>query len=155
MINRFMQLAINEAFFGIKSNAGGPFGAVMACRGKVIAKAHNRVIATNDPTAHAEILAIRKASQKLGRFDLSDCEIYSTCEPCPMCLSAIYWARIPILFYGCNEDDTVEIGFADKIIHNRFKNSSVNTRLKRFQIERKPCMELFKSWKQKPDKTPY
>ena len=155
MINRFMQTAIDEAFSGMSSNEGGPFGAILVCRGMVIARAHNQVIATNDPTAHAEIQVIRKASAKLARFDLSDCEMYSTCQPCPMCLSAIYWARIPKLYYGCTEDDAIEIGFADKEIHERIKNSTKKKRIAPIQIERKACLELFKAWKKKPDKIPY
>lgn len=155
MISHFMRIAIDEAFSGIKKNEGGPFGAILVRMGKVIAKAHNQVIASHDPTAHAEIVAIRKASRILGRFDLSDCEMYSTCQPCPMCLAAIYWARIPRLFYGCSQDDTVEIGFADKDIQDRINNPAIKNPLDLIQIERRACLELFRAWKEKPDKIPY
>jgi guanine deaminase len=105
----FMQAAIEEAFRGMKADEGGPFGAVVVRQGKIIARAHNEVISTGDPTAHAEIQAIRKASQKLGKFDLSACVMYATCEPCPMCLGAIFWARIPRLYYVCSRADAASI----------------------------------------------
>lgn len=149
-----MKTAIEEAATGMNGDEGGPFGAVVVHRGRVIARAHNQVIATHDPTAHAEIVAIRKASKKLGRFDLSDCAIYATCEPCPMCLSAIYWAKISTLYYGCTEHDTIDTGFADKDIHDRIRNARPKN-LVRTQIEREACLELFKAWKQKPDKILY
>ena len=104
-MNPYMQIAIEAAREGMESGAGGPFGAVIVKGGEVIAVAHNEVLATNDPTAHAEIVAIRKATAKLGRFDISDCTLYSTCEPCPMCLSAIHWAGIKKLYFGADRHD--------------------------------------------------
>ena len=123
--NEFFNIAILEAEDGMKNNDGGPFGAVVVMDGKIIAQAHNEVISSNDPTAHAEIIAIRRASKKLGRFDLSDCELYSTCEPCPMCFSAIHWAKIKTLYFGCNNRDAAKIGFDDKFIYDVIRGNSV------------------------------
>ncbi len=142
----FMKAAIKEARKGIEKQEGGPFGAVIVKEGRIIAKAHNRVLSTNDPTAHAEILAIRKASKKLGRFDLSECEIYSTSQPCPMCLSAILWARIKTLYFGCTAKDASKIGFDDSKIYKMFK-SERKMPLKQKQLSRKECLALFDEWK--------
>jgi len=117
-MNNFMEIAVQEALKGIRKKEGGPFGAVIVKDGEIISVGNNQVILTNDPTAHAEIVAIRRASEKLGRFDLSDCEIYTTCEPCPMCYSAIHWAKIPIMYYGASRDDAAEIGFDDKYLYS-------------------------------------
>ena len=118
-MNEFLALALEEARAGIENDDGGPFGAVVVRNGVVISKAHNEVLKRNDPTAHAEILAIREASAILGRYDLSTCEIYSTSEPCPMCFSAIFWARIKRLIFGTTRKDVAEIGFDGPIIHRR------------------------------------
>lgn len=150
-----MQLAIEEAVKGMTNNDGGPFGAVIVNDGKIISQAHNEVIKSNDPTSHAEILAIRKASKKLKRFDLSDCEIYSTCEPCPMCLGAIYWAKIKILYFGCNKEDTVNIQFDDAFIYEDITSTSEKKRLSMFQLERDKCLALFETWRKKADKVQY
>jgi len=107
----FLESAIKEAVKGMRAKDGGPFGAIIVCRGKIIAKAHNTVLKTRDPTAHAEINAIRIASKKLKRFDLSDCELYTSCEPCPMCFSAIHWARIPKIYYAATIADAKKAGF--------------------------------------------
>ena len=115
-MNEYMRIAIEEAEEGVRCDHGGPFGAVVVYNGKVIARGHNRVIATNDPTAHAEMEVIREAARKLGRFDLSDCEIYSSCEPCPMCFSAIHWAKMKNLYFGCSREDAADIGFDDNFI---------------------------------------
>ena len=150
-----MQVAIIEAAKGMTNNDGGPFGAVVVKNGKIVSKAHNEVIKSNDPTSHAEILAIRKAAKKLKRFDLSDCEIYSTCEPCPMCLGAIYWAKIKILYFGCNKEDTVNIQFDDAFIYEDITSKSGKKRLSMFQLERDECLTLFETWKKKADKVQY
>lgn len=152
---QIMQEAIQEAFLGMKNNDGGPFGAIVVKNNKILAKAHNEVIGSNDPTAHAEILVIRRASQKLKRFDLSDCEIYTTCEPCPMCLGAIYWARIKKLYFGCNSEDAAKIGFADKIIYDNFRGGDIKIHLRRFQLERDACLSLFHFWQKKENKIQY
>jgi len=112
-----MRLAITESVKGMRSGEGGPFGCVIVRNGLLVAKGHNRVIGTNDPTAHAEIVALRRAAKRLGRFDLSDCELYASCEPCPMCLSAIYWARISKVYYANTKSDAAKIGFVDEFIY--------------------------------------
>jgi guanine deaminase len=151
----FMQMAVREAFKGMTDNEGGPFGAVIVNDGRAIAKGHNRVVRTKDPTAHAEIVALRRASKKLRRFDLSDCEIYSTCEPCPMCLAAIYWARIRRIYYGCTKEDAAKIGFADESIDAAIKGKLSPRKLRMISMEREGCLKLFAAWEEKPDKVPY
>ena len=113
-MNRFMKAAINEAYKGIRKGEGGPFGAVIVKDGRIISRAHNQVLLKGDATCHGEVQAIRRASKKLGTHDLSGCEIYTTGEPCPMCLGAIMWANIDRVFYGCNIHDTEGIGFRDR-----------------------------------------
>ncbi|MDP2906887.1 MAG: nucleoside deaminase [Nanoarchaeota archaeon] len=154
-MNKFMKKAVKEALKGVNSNEGGPFGAVIVKDGKVIAKGHNMVLKTNDPTAHAEIIAIRKASKKLKRFDLSDCEIYSSCEPCPMCLSAIYWAKIKKVYYGCTKEDAASIGFDDKILYDILKGVCKDTLTEEVQVDREDCLKIFKEWASKADKVNY
>ena len=148
-------MAVKEAFKGMTGNEGGPFGAVIVKDGRVVAKGHNRVVRTKDPTSHAEIVAIRRASKKMGRFDLSDCEIYSTCEPCPMCLAALYWAGISRIFYGCTTEDAAKIGFADESIDDAIKGRLSARKLRMVPMEREGCLSLFAAWAQKPDKVPY
>ena len=115
---RLMHAAITEAAAGLAAAEGGPFGAVIVRDGRVIARAHNQVVALNDPTAHAEVQAIRAACRALGKFDLSGCEIYATCEPCPMCFAAIQWARLDRLHYGASRQDAAAIGFDDAAIYD-------------------------------------
>ena len=148
--NEFMQLAIKEAKKGVRKREGGPFGAVIVCNGKVISKAHNTVLKDKSPIAHAEINAIMKASKKLKKFNLSDCELYTTCEPCPMCLSAVYWARIKKVFFSDNSKEAAKIGFDDKKLYDSFKKNKfpiklIKTRLK----ESKEVMGEFVSLKGK------
>ncbi|MDD4250915.1 MAG: nucleoside deaminase [Candidatus ainarchaeum sp.] len=116
----FMKIALNEAKKGVSGKHGGPFGAVIVCDNKIIAKAHNMVLKNNDPTAHAEINAIRIASKKLKTVNLDNCILYSTCEPCPMCLSAIYWSRIKKIIFSCSRLDAKKAGFDDKKIYDSF-----------------------------------
>jgi guanine deaminase len=151
----FMLLAVAEARRGVDRNEGGPFGAVIVRRGRIIARAHNRVIKTHDPTAHAEILAIRKASRTLGRFDLSECELYTTCEPCPMCLAAAYWAKIRRLFYGCTRQDAARIRFDDRYIYQVIRGRVAHPRLRTVPFERDACLPLFRAWDRKTDKVRY
>jgi len=148
-------MAVEEAFSGIRKNEGGPFGAVILKNGRVVSKAHNRVLKTCDPTAHAEILAIRKASKRLGRFDLSECEIYSTCEPCPMCMAAILWSRIKKLYYGCTKEDAERIGFDDSRFYSVIDIKNDKKLLMKKQIDRKSCIAPFMEWDAKPDKELY
>ncbi len=154
-MDKFMKKAVEEAFKGMRKNEGGPFGAVIVKDGKVIAKGHNMVLKTNDPTAHAEILAIRKASKKLKRFDLSDCEIYSSCEPCPMCFSAIHWAKIKKLYYGCTKEDAAGIGFDDKFIYDVIKGTVKKVQVEMLQVDREECLKPFKEWASKTNKVNY
>lgn len=149
-----MHLAVVQAFLGMRKNRGGPFGAVIVRNGRVVARGHNQVIATNDPTAHAEIVAIRRAAARLKRFDLSDCEIYSTCEPCPMCLAAISWANIRTVYYGCTREDAEKIGFRDKLFYDLL-GKRASRAVRRVQVGRRECLGPFREWERKKDKIGY
>ncbi len=151
----YMKKATNEAYKGMRAKDGGPFGAIIVKNGKIIASAHNMVLKTLDPTAHAEITAIRKATKKLKRFDLSDCEIYSNCEPCPMCLAAIEWARIKKLYYGCTRNDAHKIGFSDKVIYEEIIAAPNTKHLTSVQICDKELIKPFEEWSNKKDKKMY
>lgn len=152
-MNKFMKLAIKEARKGIRNGHGGPFGAVIVKDGEIIAKAHNQVIKNNDPTCHGEMMAIHKACKKLQTFDLSGCEIYTTGEPCPMCLSAILWANIEKIYYGCNILDTEEIGFRDAKFYEMSKIENRNNLI--IELDRKACLKLYNEYKLIKDKTMY
>lgn len=147
-----MKIAINEAQKGILAGDGGPFGAVVVKDGKVISKGHNRVIANNDPTCHGEIEALRKAGKKLKTFDLSDCEIYTTAEPCPMCFCAILWANISKVYFGCNVTDTQKIGFRDKEFEEKMKDKCISTYV---QIDKNECLKLFQNYSDLKNKINY
>jgi guanine deaminase len=154
-MNQFMKLAKNEAEKNLKMNSGGPFGAVIVKGGKVIAKARNMVLETNDPTAHAEINVIRIASKKLKRFNLSDCILYSSCKPCPMCLSAIYWARIKKVYFGCTSKDAEKIGFDDNVIYNFLNGKFKEKKFELIKLDTMNCLDVFKKWEKKEDKKLY
>ncbi|MCX7039019.1 MAG: nucleoside deaminase [Spirochaetes bacterium] len=155
-MNQYMRMALAEALGGMRANQGGPFGAVIvAPGGRVVGRAHNRVIATKDPTAHAEIEAIREASRALGKFDLSDCEIYASSEPCPMCLAAILWARIPRIFYGCAHEQAARAGFSDADILDAVRGEAAAQPVASEQMDEKECLIAFREWEAKPDKVPY
>jgi len=161
-MNQYMRMALAEALGGMHANQGGPFGAVivrhalgMAGTPQVVARAHNRVLVSKDPTAHAEVEAIREASRVLGKFDLSDCEIYTTCEPCPMCLAAIHWARIPRITYGCTREQAAEAGFSDTDIHDAIQGKSDSPSVAAVQLDVRECAEAFREWAQKQDKVWY
>ncbi|MCI5646411.1 MAG: nucleoside deaminase [Bacteroidales bacterium] len=149
-----MREAIRLASANVE-NGGGPFGAVIARGGEIIATGVNRVTANCDPTAHAEVSAIRAAAQKLGTFNLSGCEIYSSCEPCPMCLGAIYWARLDRLFYGNTKADAARIGFDDAFIYKELALPLSERTLRAEQLLGKEAIATFEAWEQKTDKTPY
>ena len=149
-----MREAIRLASANVE-NGGGPFGAVIARGGEIIATGVNRVTANCDPTAHAEVSAIRAAAQKLGTFNLSGCDIYSSCEPCPMCLGAIYWARLDRLFYGNTKADAARIGFDDAFIYKELALPLSERTLRAEQILGKEAIATFEAWEQKTDKTPY
>lgn len=151
-MNKFMFLAIEEAKEGIRNNEGGPFGTVIVKNGEVVAKGHNRVLLNNDATCHGEMEAIRAASKKLGTFDLSGCELYTTGEPCPMCLGAILWSNISRVYYGCNILDTEDIGFRDK----KFYEMSEESKSKFIsELDREACLELYQEYKNISDKKNY
>lgn len=136
-------------------NCGGPFGAVVVKDGEVIARGVNRVTVLNDPTAHAEVSAIREAAKRLGTFDLSGCEIYTSCEPCPMCLGAIYWSRISKVYYGNTKDDALKIGFDDSFIYDELARDKAFRHLKSEQILRDEAQQAFVDWSEKVDKVEY
>ena len=155
-MNPFMKLANEEALKGSQANDGGPFGAVITKNGKLVSQGHNEVLKTNDPTAHAEMVAIRRAAETLGSYDLSGCEIHSSCEPCPMCLAAIYWSRITTAYYGCTKEDAAEIGFDDNAIYEYIKNpGNFQDDLKMIPQDREACLATFEKWLTKADKTIY
>jgi len=150
-----MKVAVEEAFKGMRADDGGPFGAVIVKDGEIIAVGHNHVVESNDPTAHAEIVAIRKASKLLGRFDLSDCEIYSQCEPCPMCFAAIHWAKMKTLYYGATRYDAADIGFDDQYIYDVIQGKANKNQVKVIKIDREECVTPFKEWSKKNNKVEY
>ena len=152
--DELMREAIRLASANVE-NGGGPFGAVIARGGEIIATGVNRVTANCDPTAHAEVSAIRAAAQKLGTFNLSGCDIYSSCEPCPMCLGAIYWARLDRLFYGNTKADAARIGFDDAFIYKERALPLSERTLRAEQLLGKEAIATFEAWEQKTDKTPY
>jgi guanine deaminase len=155
MVIDLMKRAVKEAFIGMRKGHGGPFGAVVTRNGKIIASAHNEVLKTNDPTMHAEINAIRKASKKLKRFDLSDCVLYTSCEPCPMCFSAIEWARINTIYYGCTIKDAEKIGFSDEDIFDDIKRSRKKRKLNEIRICNDEIRAPFREWSEKKNKRLY
>jgi guanine deaminase len=152
-MNHWMQIAYDEAALGMMNNEGGPFGAIIMRDDIIIASAHNEVLKTNDPTAHAEINAIRKASHALGKFDLSDCVLYTTCYPCPMCMCAIFWARIPTVYYASSMDDAAEGGFDDRVFYTMIRNPE--TAIDLCPIDPEKGKELFKKWQEKEDRKLY
>ena len=136
-------------------NGGGPFGAVITRNGEVVATGVNRVTANNDPTAHAEVSAIRNAAEALGTFDLSDCEIYTSCEPCPMCLGAIYWARLKKVYFAKNKTDAKNIGFDDSFIYDELALPRQERKLASEILLHDEAMEAFRLWDRKEDKIEY
>ncbi len=151
---KFMQEAIRLSKENVK-NGGGPFGAVIVKDGKIIAKAVNKVTKNNDPTAHAEVLAIRLAAQNLKSFDLSGCEIYTSCEPCPMCFGAIYWARLDKLYFANTKTDAKKIGFDDSFIYDEISLPYEKRKIPNIQIMRNEALEAFKKWENSDDKIEY
>ena len=149
-----MQKAINLSIENVK-RGGGPFGAVIAKGGKIIATGVNQVTKNNDPTAHAEVSAIRKAARKLGTFDLSGCEIFTSCEPCPMCLSAIYWAHLDKIHYGNTKTDAKNIGFDDSYIYDELKLPPANRKITMNSLLSEEAIRAFEAWTNKDDKVKY
>jgi tRNA(Arg) A34 adenosine deaminase TadA len=151
----YMREAIRLASEGAASGRGGPFGCVIVRRGDVVGRGTNAVTSTNDPTAHAEVTAIRDACRRLGMFQLADCELYTSCEPCPMCLAAIYWARIPTVFYGNRRDDAAAIGFDDALIYEQVALPPEQRTTAMKPLLRNEALASFDLWREKADKTPY
>ncbi|NNE68081.1 MAG: nucleoside deaminase [Pyrinomonadaceae bacterium] len=151
----FMRRAIELARKGVEANNGGPFGAVVVKDGEIIGEGWNKVTSTNDPTAHAEIIAIRDACTKLNSFQLDGCEIYSSCEPCPMCLGAIYWSRPKALYIAGNREDAADAGFDDRFIYDEIGLDHEDQKLKIQTILREEAQEVFAIWKEKEDKIEY
>jgi len=152
--NFFMMRAIELSIESAKTK-GGPFGSVIVKDNKIIAEGSNQVTINNDPTAHGEIVAIRSACQKLNTFNLSGCDLYSSCEPCPMCLSAIYWSRIENVFYANTRIDAKRIDFDDSFIYSEINKDLENRKIKMHQMHRDEALEAFKIWENKEDKIKY
>ncbi|MBI2259004.1 MAG: nucleoside deaminase [Flavobacteriia bacterium] len=151
----FMREAIRLSIENVDKNIGGPFGAVVVKDGKIIARGSNQVTSSNDPTAHAEVVAIREACKELNSFQLDDCEIYTSCEPCPMCLGAIYWARPKKVYYANTKKDAAEIDFDDQFIYEEIELNLNNRKLPFEQMLREEALIAFKNWKNKSDKIEY
>lgn len=151
---KFMRKAIDLSIENVR-NGGGPFGAVIVRNGEVVATGVNNVVPHCDPTAHAEVSAIRKACQKVGDFKLDGCTIYTSCEPCPMCLSAIYWSGIERIFYGNTKQDAEDINFSDKFIYDELALPMTERRVPAVNIMREEALEAFRDWEDKSDKVEY
>jgi len=150
-----MARAIQLSVESVHSGRGGPFGAVIVRNGEIIAEGVNRVTSSNDPTAHAEVVAIRQACTKLGTFELKDCELYTSCEPCPMCLGAIYWARLSRIYYANTAADAAAIGFDDSFIYSELQVIPTERRVPAQQMMHEEALAAFRAWAEKPDKKPY
>src|SRR5712672_3647527 len=155
MNNPFMARAIQLSIDGVHSRQGGPFGAVVVRDGKIVAEGVNQVTSTKDPTAHAEVLAIRKACEKLGVFELKDCELYTSCEPCPMCLGAIYWARLSRIYFANADADASKIGFDDSLIYRELAQPHSKRKIPMIQMMREEALVAFRAWENKPNKIAY
>ena len=153
---KYMTRAIELAQDGVDQNLGGPFGCVIVKEGEIIGEGNNQVTSTNDPTAHAEVVAIREACRKLNTFQLEGCIIYTSCEPCPMCLGAIYWARAERIYIACNRTDAAGAGFDDAFIYDELCGEDfANRRVPLSTMMRDEGLEVLKSWVEKPDKILY
>lgn len=150
-----MARAIQLAIENVRSNRGGPFGAVVVKDGAIISEGMNCVTATNDPTAHAEVVAIREACTKLGSFELRGCEIFTSCEPCPMCLGAIYWARPLRVFFGSTATDAAKIGFDDSLIYSEIQQPHGERKIPMIQMMGAEALEPFRAWLDQPNRRSY
>jgi guanine deaminase len=155
MKEKFMRAAIRLSLVKMRENCGGPFGAVVVQSGKIVGRGWNRVTSTNDPTAHAEVSAIRAACKKLKTFQLDDCELYTNCEPCPMCLAAIYWARLEKIYYANTRKDAARIQFDDDFIYREVAKPVARHKIPMQQLLRPEALKVFAEWKNKPDKIRY
>ena len=158
-MNKYMKIAKELSEDNLKTNVGGPFGACVVKDGKIIGKGSNHVLSNNDPTAHAEVMAIRDACKNINSYDLNGCELYTSCYPCPMCLSAIIWSNIKKVYYGNTKEDAANIGFRDDYIYSYIKsltdNTNDNSVLKLECIDREETIEIFNQFIEKSDKTIY
>ena len=155
MKNRFMARAIELSIEGVQSGRGGPFGAVIVKDGEILGEGVNQVTSTKDPTAHAEMLAIRMACAKLGSFELKNCELYTSCEPCPMCLGAIYWARLARVYFANTAEDAAKIGFDDSLIYSELRQAHANRRIPVIQMMHEEALVGFHAWEANPNKILY
>jgi guanine deaminase len=151
----FMNLAIELSDENIHTKNGGPFGAVIVKDSQIVGKGNNRVTSTNDPSAHAEVMAIRDACKNLGTFDLSGCEIYTSCEPCPMCLGCIYWARLKKIYYANSRSDAAKIGFDDAFIYEEISKDLAQRQIPAEQMMQQQAFEVFHKWHENEDKQMY
>ena len=152
---KFMMEAINLSRNGILQNYGGPFGCVIVKGEEIVGRGWNKVTSTNDPTAHAEVVAIREACKKLQSYQLIDCEVYSSCEPCPMCMGAIYWARPKKVYFGNTRDDAAAIGFDDSLIYKELTCTLSERQIQMVCLGRPEALKVFEEWVNKTDKTGY
>lgn len=152
---KFLRVAIDLAREGMDRSEGGPFGCVIVKEGMIVGRGNNKVTSSNDPTAHAEIVAIREACHRLGDFQLTGCVIYCSCEPCPMCLGAIYWARPARIVFAGNREDAAAAGFDDRMIYEELAAPPAQRVIPATQLLRQAAQELFRSWKQYPEKRLY
>ena len=152
---KFMKKAIRLSIANVEKGNGGPFGAIVVKDGKVIARGVNNVTSTNDPTAHAEVVAIRKACKLLKTYQLTGCEIYTSCEPCPMCLAAIYWARPAKIFFAGSKEDAAAIDFDDKLIYEEIAKPIAERKIFTQQLLRDEALEAFRKWNESPNKIEY
>jgi len=155
MKTQFMREAIRLSLQKMRADQGGPFGAVIVRRGKIVGRGWNCVTSGNDPTAHAEVIAIREACRRLKTFQLDDCELYASCEPCPMCLSAIYWARFKKVYYANTRHDAAAIGFDDDFLYREVALPVSRRKIPMKQLFRSEALKVFAEWKKKPDKIQY
>lgn len=151
----FMQIAIDLSKKGMEEGKGGPFGAIVVRNDEIVGRGYNNVLGANDPTAHAEIMAIRDACGRLNSFQLEGCEIYTSCEPCPMCLGAIYWARPDKVYYANTQKDAADAGFDDLLIYEEISLPVSKRSIPMYQINSKEALEPFNEWKRKTNKTNY
>jgi len=151
----FMQQAIELSAKGITGNEGGPFGCVIVKGEEIVGRGNNKVTATNDPTAHAEVVAIRDACKNLGTFQLCDCEIYTSCEPCPMCMGAIYWSRPKKVYFANTRNDAAAIGFDDSMIYDELSCEHAARKIPIINVGRAEALKIFEQWKHKEDKVQY
>jgi len=155
MKKAFMREAVRISLQMMRRDKGGPFGAVVVRGNRIVGKGWNQVTSENDPTAHAEIVAIREACRRLKTFLLEDCELYTSCEPCPMCLAAVYWARLKGVYYANTRKDAAEIGFDDALIYDEVSRPIAERKLPMRQMMRKEALAVFREWKKLPDKIQY